>query len=53
MTVLAKLSLNLSHGRKQSFLKHEIDLESPNKNIVPITTTIGDRWEIVSRWMFY
>ena len=27
---------------KQSFLKHEIDLESPNKNIVPITTTIGD-----------
>ena len=26
---------------KQSFLKYKIDLESPNKNIVPITTTIG------------
>ena len=26
---------------KQSFLKQKIDLESPNKNIVPITTSIG------------
>ena len=26
---------------KQSFLKQKIDLESPNKNIVPITTLIG------------
>ena len=26
---------------KQSFLKEKIDLESPNKNIVPITTYIG------------
>ena len=25
---------------KKSFLKQEIDLESPNKNIVPITTSI-------------
>ena len=27
---------------KKSFLKHKIDLESPNKNIVPITTSIGN-----------
>ena len=27
---------------KKSFLKQKIDLESPNKNIVPITTSIGD-----------
>ena len=28
---------------KQSFLKQKIDWESPNKNIVPITTSIeGD-----------
>ncbi len=26
---------------KQSFLKQKIDLESPNRNIVPITTSIG------------
>ena len=26
---------------KQSFLKQKIDLESPNKNIVPLTTSIG------------
>ena len=26
---------------KKSFLKEKIDLESPNKNIVPITTSIG------------
>ena len=26
---------------KQSFLKNKIDLESPNKNIVPVTTSIG------------
>ncbi len=26
---------------KKSFLKQKIDLESPNKNIVPITTSIG------------
>jgi len=26
---------------KQSFLKQKIDLDSPNKNIVPITTSIG------------
>jgi len=26
---------------KKSFLKQEIDLKSPNKNIVPITTSIG------------
>ena len=25
---------------KQSFLKQKIDLESPNKNIMPITTSI-------------
>jgi len=41
MTVLAKLYLKFSHGSKQSFLKQKIDLESPNKNIVPITTSIG------------
>ena len=27
--------------RKESFLKTKIDLQSPNKNIVPITTSIG------------
>ena len=27
---------------KKSFLKQNIDLESPNKNIVPITTSIGE-----------
>jgi len=27
---------------KQSFLKQKIDLDSPNKNIVPITTSIGE-----------
>ena len=27
--------------QNQSFLKQKIDLESPNKNIVPITTSIG------------
>jgi len=27
---------------KQSFLKQKIDFESPNKNIVPITTSIGE-----------
>jgi len=27
---------------KQSFLKQNIDFESPNKNIVPITTSIGE-----------
>ena len=26
---------------KKSFLKQKIDLKSPNKNIVPITTCIG------------
>ena len=26
---------------KKSFLKEKIDQESPNKNIVPITTSIG------------
>ena len=26
---------------KKSFLKDEMDLKSPNKNIVPITTSIG------------
>ena len=26
---------------KKSFLKLKIDVESPNKNIVPITTSIG------------
>jgi len=26
---------------KKSFLKQKIDLESPNNNIVPITTSIG------------
>ena len=26
---------------KKSFLKKKIDLKSPNKNIVPITTSIG------------
>jgi diaminopimelate decarboxylase len=26
---------------KKSFLKQKIDFESPNKNIVPITTSIG------------
>ena len=26
---------------KKSFLKHKIDFKSPNKNIVPITTSIG------------
>ena len=27
---------------KKSFLKQEIDFESPNKNIVPITTSIDN-----------
>ena len=27
---------------KQSFLKQKIDFTSPNKNIVPLTTSIGD-----------
>ena len=27
---------------KKSFLKQKIDFESPNKNIVPITTSIGE-----------
>ena len=27
---------------KKSFLKEKIDLNSPNKNIVPITTSIGN-----------
>ena len=27
---------------KQSFLKQKIDFTSPNKNIVPITTSIGE-----------
>ena len=27
---------------KQSFLKQKIDLESPNRNIIPITTSIED-----------
>ncbi len=26
---------------KKSFLEQKIDLESPNKNIVPLTTSIG------------
>ena len=26
---------------KESFLKQKIDVDSPNKNIVPITTSIG------------
>ena len=26
---------------KKSFLKQKIDVKSPNKNIVPITTSIG------------
>ena len=28
-------------AEKKSFLKEKIDHESPNKNIVPITTSIG------------
>ena len=31
---------------KQSFLKQKIDLESPNKNIVPITTSIEGNGEL-------
>ena len=31
---------------KESFLKQKIDLESPNKNIVPITTSIGADGEL-------
>ena len=27
---------------KQSFLKQKIDPKSPNKNIVPITTSVGN-----------
>ena len=27
---------------KKSFLKEKIDLKSPNRNIVPITTSIGN-----------
>ena len=43
MTVLAKLYLKFPMKEKQSFLKQKIDLDSPNKNIVPITTSIeGD-----------
>ena len=28
-------------SEQKSFLRQEIDFESPNKNIVPITTSIG------------
>ena len=27
---------------KESFLKQQIDFKSPNRNIVPITTSIGN-----------
>ena len=27
---------------KKSFLKQKIDVKSPNRNIVPITTSLGD-----------
>ena len=27
---------------KKSFLKKKIDLENPNRNIVPITTSVGN-----------
>ena len=31
---------------KKSFLKQKIDLESPNKNIVPISTSIGSEGKL-------
>ena len=38
---------------KKSFLKQKIDFESPNKNIVPITTSIGSDGKVINWWMFY
>ena len=32
---------------KKSFLKQKIDLESPNKNIVPITLSMGNNGELL------
>ena len=32
---------------KKSFLNEKIDLESPNKNIVPITTSIGSDGKLI------
>ena len=40
MTVLVQTNLELSNGKK-FLLKEKIDLKSPNKNITPITTSIG------------
>ena len=31
---------------KKSFLKEKIDIKSPNKNIVPVTTTIGNNGKL-------
>ena len=31
---------------KKSFLKQEIDLESPNRNIIPVTTSIGSNGKL-------
>ena len=31
---------------KKSFLKQEIDLESPNRNIIPVTTSIGSNGQL-------
>ena len=41
MTVWNKSSLNSRMEEKKSFLNEKIDFKSPNKNIVPITTSIG------------
>ena len=35
---------------KESFLKQKIDVDSPNKNIVPITTSIGSDWMLSIGW---
>ena len=41
MAVLAFFVWSFPMVKKESFLKQKIDFESPNKNIVPITTFIG------------
>ena len=40
MTDTALHSKNILMEEKKSFLKQKIDFKSPNKNIVPITTSI-------------
>ena len=41
MTILELLYLNFFMEEKKSFFNQKIDIKSPNKNIVPVTTSIG------------